>query len=307
LPSFSAVCAAEITRANADPYYIGAVCRFNQDDDLIITTRNDEYGRGASVPTGSSARLNLNLAVIQRLKPVRQLLHQELQPLYEAETARELRYRQGIRDSIATKQADYSDEALIVYQRDYVRAGLVGAEWRERAEERVRSEHLAAAEASLRQAKHAYERTGVIEESMQRELFLADVNRSYDRLHGTTAVYPPDYLQAETDGGLPGGHAEENLIRAWASGTAGLTLERVDLFITRMPCPDKSSGMLLNGVGYKEGCINKLIQLVGLNAAVRWEITYHQRLSDDQQALTQRFADRGLPPDRVRFGPVATG
>ena len=299
--SFHDRCSNAMKMADADPNYIGTVCRFNANDKLIVTTRNDEYGQPPSKPETSSDELQLIQSARMRLKPLRQRINSYLRPAYLPSADRDVNHWKTVKDFIESGVSDYSMEAQSLYRIKYVKVGLVGPEWLEAAETQVRKEAIERVEAELwaARAKSAscpeWERL-----RCERELQSA-VADTYDEIHGSSSIYPSQYVQTEDNGGLPGGHAEENLIGIWPAAVRDLKLEMVELFVTRMPCPDKSSGFLMSNTAFKEGCINKLIQLVAATPDVSFHITYYQIISQDLQAMSKKWADRGFPSNRVKF------
>jgi hypothetical protein len=206
--------------------------------------------------------------------------------------------------AIKSGESDYSMEATNLYRTRYVKIGLVGSEWYEKAEETVREEALQRVRLKTDKAKSELAKVKSIGKDFDSEGLTAMVDKEYDKLSGTATDYPAEYSQVDTDGGFSGGHAEENLLRVWTGAIAGLKLTKVDIFVTRGPCPHDSSGMRINGHTYKEGCINKLIQLVDKTAGVDFDISYYQDLSTHQQAQMDKWARRGFPSNRVRFHQV---
>jgi hypothetical protein len=266
------LCKGECGKADGDENYIGAVCRFNGDDDLIVMTRNDEYKAQSSTAKASSDKLKLKQEPIRRLKSVREKVAQEASALYEHSAVREQRYWEQMVRAIESGQTDYTTEARIAYNASQVKYPGRGLPF-ETFEAEERQTALRKARDQLARAIGEYKRKAPEIESSERMATL-EADKRYEKLHGTAAPYPNDYV--EYVDAVTGGHAEENLIRVWGSATSGLDLKVVELFITRMPCPDKSSGLSMGGVNYKEGCLNKLIQLVSTTAGVQWEIAYYQ-------------------------------
>lgn len=302
--SFAKRANAAIETANGDKLFIGVVCRLNGDDDLIVETRNDGYGLTPSTPVASSNKVTLRQDMAQHIKPVRQILTAEYEPLFIHPAVREARYWMNLEESIKSGQGDYSMEATNLYRTRYVKIGLAGPEWYAKAEETVREEALQRVTAKTEIAKKEWQKVKSVGKDFDTEGHTAMVDKEYDKLSGTATDYPGEYVQVDTDGGFSGGHAEENLLRVWTGAIAGLKLAKVEIFVTRGPCPDNSSGMRINGHTYKEGCINKLIQLVDKTAGVDFDISYYQALSTDQQALMDKWAQRGFPSNRVHFHHV---
>jgi hypothetical protein len=297
MSKFAELCSEAVARATGDELYIGAVCRLNHDDALIVSTRNDEYGKHPSLPVCTSAKLSPKRDPIERLQPVSELLTREYEPLAVTPQQHEVTYWNNMLTAVRTGQSSYAQEGLSIYRREYVPAGLVGEEWMRRAEAKARAEAEGRMAAKLKDAQEAEKRHAHLAHSARRSMLDA-VDRAYQAMHGNKEPYPREYVHKVP--GQSGGHAEENLIRIWASITQGLELRHVDLFISRMPCPTNSSGFTLGPTVYKEGCINKLIQLVAsTDGGVTWDISYYQRLSGMQQALTTTYA-QGFP-SRARF------
>jgi len=299
--SFRDSCINAMKMADDDPNYIGVVCRFNANDKLIVITRNDEYGGPPSKPETSSDELQLSPSTRMRLKPLRDRIKKYLKPAYLPSADRDVNHWETVKHSIASGTSDYSMEARILYEIKYVKVGLVGPEWLEAAETQVMNEALERVEAQLRAARAKAAACPERERLICEQQLQSAVTDTYDEIHGSASMYPAQYVQAENNGGLPGGHAEENLIGIWPAAVRDLKLEMVELFVTRMPCPDKSSGFLMSNTAYKEGCINKLIQLVAATPDAKFHITYYQIINSDLQAMSKKWADRGFPSNRVKF------
>lgn len=291
MSKFSRWCSTEIGKAQQSRDYIGAVCRFNGDDELMVQVRNNEYGKLSSPPNMSSDWVDPWPERLVRIESVREMLKREWEPAYDTTAENEVRYWNGIHQAIATGQADYRMESMSLYHSRYVPVGLVGNEWMQEAERKVRNDRRNHVEKILAEATAA-KKAGRGRDTAARAL-MDKVDTEYKKLHGHSTSYPQHYVRTKQM--PPGAHAEENLIQIWNSITQDLQLTTVDLFITRMPCPDKSSGFSLGRVVYKEGCMNKLIQLVGqVGSGVTWTITYHERLSGSQEALAHAVA-AGFP------------
>lgn len=303
MPTFQEHIGIERSRVVASETFVSAVCRFNRDDNLVVVTRNDEYGT-QSQPL-AEGNLMPQFAPILRIYSVFEKLRKVHQDTYVHPLVRDVQYWTGIVDAYERRQnSPDHHEARKIYEQ-WQMVGLDRSY--DDAIDRARTMALERVTGKLREATHARTagRANIDQfEATSKHAATLDALMEWKPLHGHAGAYPPDVVDVfpQTD---PGGHAEENLIRIWASVTQHLQLQLVELFLTRMPCGRRSEPFRMGNLIYKEGCVNKLIQLVAdVGPAVEWIIEWNQELTAGHQPLAVALS-AGFPQN-VTFRRWAT-
>ncbi|MHB2248496.1 hypothetical protein [Pseudomonas fitomaticsae] len=294
MTTFSDLCTAELSKAQHDSNHVGGVCRVNQNDSYLVTFHNNGYDTAASPPTMGETVLQLDPA--PRIPSVRATLKKEVEDTYEHPAKREHRYWETMVEIAESGRMSYEHEALILH-RERLRYGLDNYEG---AVKKIKEQQLANVKG--KRAIAAQEMEKRYDPVAHSKMTSGIAEEQYIALQKRSLTYPHEYASPRVEN-TAGGHAEENFIRAWSALCMHIPekITNIELYITRMPCPDVSSGFWLGAHLYNEGCMGKLAKLITTaDEAIRWQITYSQTLNGADQAFSQSLS-RHFPEDRVTF------
>ncbi|MFJ2488588.1 hypothetical protein [Pseudomonas sp. NPDC087639] len=294
MTTFLTLCTAEMSKAEHDKNHVGGVCRVNRNDTYLVTFHNNSYETPATPPMMGETVLQLDPA--PRIPPVRANVRKELEIIHEHPAKLEHNYWEGMHRAVKSGQVSYEHEALMLH-RERLAYGLDDYDG---AVRKVKAQQLANVESKRLIATREMERK--YDAGAHSKMISAMAEEQYIALQKRSLTYPVEYTSPKVDNTL-GGHAEENFIRAWSSLCTQIPekISHIELFITRMPCPDASSGFWLGAHLYKEGCMGKLAKLITTtDESISWEITYSQTLNGADQAFAQSLA-RHFPEARVTF------
>ncbi|QAX85583.1 hypothetical protein C2E19_17780 [Pseudomonas sp. DTU12.3] len=299
MTTYATLCTAEMSKAESDRNHVGGVCRVNKDDKYLVTFHNNGYSTPASPPMMGETVLQLDPA--PRIPPVRASVKKDMEMLHQHSAQREYAYWEQMHKAVSTGQTSYEFEAMQLHRErlqcgldDYARCVAI-----------VKARQLASVEEKRKAA--AKTMSDRFDASAHATMISAKTEEEYVALQKRSLTYPHEYTTPQIANTM-GGHAEENFIRAWASLCTHIPekITFIELFITRMPCPDDSSGFWIGANLYKEGCMGKLAKLISLaDEAIHWEITYTQTLNGHDQAFAQSLS-RFFPPERVVFAAMGT-
>ncbi|WP_409316700.1 hypothetical protein [Pseudomonas sp. KCJK9016] len=294
MTTFSTLCTAELSKAEHDPNHVGGVCRINRNDSYLVTFHNNGYDTPASPPVMGETVLQLDPA--PRIPSVRAVVKKEVMQTHEHPAKREYGYWDTMVGIAESGRMSYEHEALILHRE---RLGY-GLDDYEGAVRRVKEQQLANMKSKRAIAAQDMERK--YNADAHSKMISAIAEEQYIALQKRSLTYPSEY-GAPREANDSGGHAEENFIRAWSALCAQIPekITNVELYITRMPCPDASSGFWLGANLYNEGCMSKLAKLITTaDEAIQWQITYTQMLNGSDQAFSQSLT-RHFPESRVSF------
>ncbi|EJM17742.1 hypothetical protein PMI21_02451 [Pseudomonas sp. GM18] len=297
MTTFSTLCTAEMSKAEHDPNYVGGVCRINKNDTFLITFRNNGYDTPASTPMMGATPLQLDPA--PRIPPVRSSVKREMEMIHQHPAEREYSYWNNLYLAASRDQMTCESDALAFQKRQG------GTKDYESCLRIVKAEQLATIE--KKRANAAIEMGRKYNGEIHASFISAKTQEEYVALQTRSLSYPAEYTTPQIPNTL-GGHAEENFIRAWSALYAHIPekITSVELFITRMPCPDASAGFWLGANLYKEGCMSKFAKLITTtDESINWEITYSQTLNGADQAFSQSLT-RFFPTGRVNFSARGT-
>ncbi|HEX8437270.1 hypothetical protein [Archangium sp.] len=292
--SFEQVCRyLKAKHATRPPPYVGIAIRFNGDDDNVFMVENEEYDQEPNGELfGQYGRTRQTITQLAPFQP-----YDTVQRYINSTSSRHEELRRSAREK-AIKAMDFEFELNMLQHekehKDRLAAGLLMDRNKVREELRKKAESDSKAFKHLPPISEARKHAEEVEarRAYQKNLYQETIRYAEDEHpHEVYAHTPinPAFTQ--------GGHAEEILIREWKSMTQGLKVEKVDLYLTTMCCAMNSSPfqMYFDGVlvDFKQGCINKMVQLVELvGADVTWNITYTNLVGRDELGLALRFAKR---------------